>query len=218
MKMAFEEHYSINRQRLWVAVLALAILATGTAFGGWLLQQLNYAFPDASFEPHLTILITVAIFMLASAIPFVPGAEIGFGLMVMFGGRVIILVYICMVIALLTSFLAGRFLPFSMITKMFSYLGIVRAQKYVTGFHEMEIDGRFKLLIDKAPGKIMPVLAGHRCLAIMILLNLPGNSLLGGGGGIAFACGMSGLFTPLKFTLIVAAAVAPVPLLLILAM
>ena len=56
----------------------------------------------------------------------------------------------------------------------------------------------------------------HRYLATMVLLNMPGNSLVGGGGGIAFVCGMSGKFSLAGFAAAVAIAVAPVPLLFLL--
>jgi hypothetical protein len=44
-------------------------------------------------------------------------------------------------------------------------------------------------------------------------LNVPGNGLVGGGGGIAFMVGMSGLFSLNGYILTLLIAVAPVPLL-----
>ena len=46
-----------------------------------------------------------------------------------------------------------------------------------------------------------------------LALNLPGNTLVGGGGGIAMVAGLSGLVSPLGFLVTVAVAVAPIPLL-----
>ncbi|MGB3315212.1 MAG: hypothetical protein WBB85_12430, partial [Albidovulum sp.] len=48
---------------------------------------------------------------------------------------------------------------------------------------------------------------------LALLINLPGNSLLGGGGGILLLAGMSRLFSPLATLATVAIAVAPVPIL-----
>jgi hypothetical protein len=45
-----------------------------------------------------------------------------------------------------------------------------------------------------------------------VLLNLPGNALLGGGGGIGLIIGMSRLIPFHKYLLLIAVAVAPVPL------
>ena len=50
-------------------------------------------------------------------------------------------------------------------------------------------------------------------LVLGILFNLPGNSVLGGGGGIALICGMSRLFKWQWFLLTVILVTAPVPLL-----
>jgi hypothetical protein len=46
-----------------------------------------------------------------------------------------------------------------------------------------------------------------------VALNLPGNTLLGGGGGIALMAGLSGLYPMPAYLTTVAIAVAPVPLL-----
>jgi hypothetical protein len=45
-----------------------------------------------------------------------------------------------------------------------------------------------------------------------VLINVPGNAVIGGGGGLAFAAGMSGVFSVPAFLLTVAIAVLPVPL------
>jgi hypothetical protein len=50
----------------------------------------------------------------------------------------------------------------------------------------------------------------------MLLLNLPGNAALGGGGGIAMMSGFCRLFTFAGFVTTVALAVAPMPLLILL--
>ena len=63
---------------------------------------------------------------------------------------------------------------------------------------------------------MVPVLLRHRYLALGVAFNLPGNTLLGGGGGIALAAGMSGLYPLLAYVAVVAIAVAPVPLLVLL--
>ncbi len=47
-------------------------------------------------------------------------------------------------------------------------------------------------------------------------LNIPGNTLIGGGGGISLAAGMSRLFRVWRFLLVLAIAVAPVPLIIVL--
>jgi len=45
--------------------------------------------------------------------------------------------------------------------------------------------------------------------------NIPGNALIGGGGGIALVAGMSGLFRLPTYILMVAIAISPIPLFLL---
>jgi len=46
---------------------------------------------------------------------------------------------------------------------------------------------------------------------LILTLNIPGNSLVGGGGGIAFIAGLSGLFSYPAYLATILIAVAPVP-------
>ena len=64
-------------------------------------------------------------------------------------------------------------------------------------------------------GKFRSFLLNHRYLTLAACLNLPGNSALGGGGGIAFLCGLSGQFHWRRFILTVILATAPIPLLVL---
>ena len=58
----------------------------------------------------------------------------------------------------------------------------------------------------------IPWLLKHRYIAVIVALNVPGNALIGGGGGIALLAGMSGLFTFPRYLAALALAVLPVPL------
>jgi hypothetical protein len=51
-------------------------------------------------------------------------------------------------------------------------------------------------------------------LALAILLNLPGNALIGDGGGIGLIAGMSGIITYPKYLLLLTVAISPVPILI----
>ena len=76
----------------------------------------------------------------------------------------------------------------------------------------LDEDGRRKYLARQGPRRLVPFLLKHRLITLIVLLNLPGNSLLGGGGGIALITGMSRVMTFPKFLLAAAVAVAPIPL------
>ncbi|MCK5205042.1 MAG: hypothetical protein KAR15_14265, partial [Desulfobacterales bacterium] len=56
-------------------------------------------------------------------------------------------------------------------------------------------------------------LSKYRYLTIAVLFNVPGNYLIGGGGGISLACGISRSISWKWFLLTVILAVSPVPLL-----
>ncbi|MCO6746545.1 hypothetical protein KQH42_30565, partial [Streptomyces sp. CHA1] len=49
-------------------------------------------------------------------------------------------------------------------------------------------------------------------VALALAVNTPGNSIIGGGGGIMMMAGLSGIFSPLATFLTVTIAVSPVPL------
>lgn len=61
-------------------------------------------------------------------------------------------------------------------------------------------------------GALRPLLRRGRYVMLAVLLNLPGNALIGGGGGIAMAAGLSRIFAPLPTLAIFAMATLPVPL------
>ena len=74
-----------------------------------------------------------------------------------------------------------------------------------------EADLQTQLAGVDAPRALRSVLQ-HRYVVLAVLLNLPGNVVLGGGGGLAMMAGLSRLFHPLPFVLTVLLAVLPVPL------
>jgi hypothetical protein len=74
---------------------------------------------------------------------------------------------------------------------------------------------KLDFLLRAAPSKVIPFLVKHRYFMIALALNLPGNALIGGGGGIGLISGMSRLYPFPKYTLLVSFAITPVPLLLL---
>jgi hypothetical protein len=65
------------------------------------------------------------------------------------------------------------------------------------------------------PVRLVAWLAAHRYLALAIGLNLPGNVVGGGGGGIALLCGLSGQYSYRRYLPTVAVAISPLPMLLL---
>lgn len=207
------------RQRLGVLVIYAGLIALGWWIGGqW--ERLESVQADTMDPAMMFQIVAVAliVFILVSAMPFVPGAEIGLGLMVVFGGKVAILVYGAMVSALTLAYLIGMLVPPIWIAQFFRYLGFAKAAQLVEDLAARERRTRIDYLLSNAPRRWVPVLVRHRYLTMIVLLNLPGNSLVGGGGGLALAAGMSGFFRFPMFFATLLVAVAPVPLFFLITM
>ena len=63
------------------------------------------------------------------------------------------------------------------------------------------------------PSWLKSYLVKYRYLTIAVLINMPGNYILGGGGGISIACGTSRRISWKGFLITIALAVSPVLLL-----
>jgi len=202
-----------RRRWLLLGLIYVALLVGGWLAGNWLdgLVAIDIR-PQTEARLHRAVMTATALFVVTSALPFVPGAEIGFALLMMFGARIAFLVYLSMVGALTLGFLAGRLLPEGGIARVFDFLGLTKARDLMRQMDGRGPEERLELLLAKAPTRIAPTLLRHRYLALLVLFNLPGNSAIGGGGGIAFIAGMSGLFTLPRYLASVAVAVAPFPL------
>ncbi|MDC0738175.1 hypothetical protein N6L24_07780 [Cognatishimia sp. SS12] len=202
----------MKRHWIW-AVAGYAALLGGGYFLGQILSSW-IAVPGPGGEIYSPMVLSVAaLFVLTSAMPFVPGAEIGFALMMVFGSRIALLVYLCMLAALWIAFFAGYLLPRSAIQNLFLALGLKRAAVLVQRTEDMDIAARHEFLSTHAKGRILPLLLRNRYLTLVLALNVPGNAVLGGGGGLSLLAGLSRLYSPLGFCLATAVAVAPVPIL-----
>lgn len=202
---------------LLVGAVYIALIGGGIAAGHWLAGFVEMDLRPAS-EPriHSMVMFATAVYVLAAALPFVPGAEIGAVLMMVFGAQIVLLVYVAMVAALLLSFLVGRIVPANTLAALFGFLGLRRACSLVEHMCALPAEERLPFLMSRAPTRIVPVLLRHRYAAVVLILNIPGNTVVGGGGGIALLAGISKLFTFSYFAVAVAVAVAPIPLLVLL--
>lgn len=172
-----------------------------------LVQTINPAQAEAM------IWAVAGIYALASAIPFVPGAEVGLALLLAFGGRVAFLVYASTVAALTASFCVGRLVPAGVLCTLFRRLGLVRAADLVEQVNRAPAPERVQLLSRHTPRGVSGLVIRYRYFALALAFNNPGNTLLGGGGGIAMIAGMTRMFPLIWFVVTVMLAVAPVPLL-----
>lgn len=194
-------------------ILSCVFLLTSGAY----LFSLLMPYYKAEFHPliegktaAITAVSTVA-FIVSSAVPFVPGAEIGLGMMLMLGREIAPLVYIAMVSALTISFQIGKLVPINVSASVFGFFGLSKAQHFALRLGLLTPDKRLEFLFERTHSRILPFLLRHRYFTLILIINLPGNSLIGGGGGIAFVAGLCGLFTFPKYFLAIALAVLPIP-------
>lgn len=209
----------VRRRRILLLAAYLILLV-----GGWLAGREVFELARAEIRSDngqamfMMIVITTIVYIVASALPFVPGAEIGFALIFLFGGKIAFLVYASMLAALTLSFVAGKLVPPSVCAAILDFVGLHKARDLVRRLAPLTPEGKLDLLMERAPARVVPFLLRHRYLAIMALFNIPGNSLVGGGGGIAFTAGLSGLFTLPRYLAAVAIAISPLPIFFMLTM
>ncbi|MDH5545103.1 MAG: hypothetical protein OEZ43_05885 [Gammaproteobacteria bacterium] len=142
------------------------------------------------------------------AIPFVPGVELGILLMLVFGKTGVVLVYLSTIAGLSLAFACGRWLQ---------------------GDWNVDVAGERKTHLkpilqqlttsDRCswPHRLaIPHAMRNQYVCLGLLLNMPGNSMLGGGGGIAAMYGMSKKMKWSRFLLTTTIAVCPVPVIFLL--
>lgn len=195
-----------------IAIVFAVVLSLNLA-GSWLGQQVNFQlFPRHDSMLHAVLMIALLIYILLMATPFMPGIEIGLTVMLLLGHKSALLIYLCTLIALSISYLVGKFFPLQLVHRLLKWLYLNRASELVSQLEPLNQTERLSFLQEKAPARFAPFLLKHRYAMIAVLLNLPGNALLGGGGGIGIVVGMSRLIPFHKYLLIISLAVAPVPL------
>ncbi|MCM0612986.1 hypothetical protein KFJ24_10935 [Marinobacter sediminum] len=199
---------------LKLAIL-IAVIVAGNLLTRGIIDGLDMGIRPSN-EPilHQIIMTSMAAYIVLMAIPFVPGVEIGLALMMILGPKIAPLVYGCTLISLCLAFLIGRWLPEKAITRFLREVHLVRAATFLEGFHGLDAEQRLARLTEKSPRRWVPWLLKHRYLTLMLAINLPGNMLLGGGGGLALMAGMSRMFSIHRYILMVAAAISPIPIIL----
>lgn len=201
----------------WGAILKLlsliALLIAANIFVRNYMEVLHFPIrPGNEDAVHRTIMMSAVLYALLLAVPFVPGAEIGLGLLAMLGPPIALLVYLCTVAGLSLSFILGRLIPLSVLARVTKDIKLDRTSKLLKEIEPLNKKQRLSYLTSKAPKRLLPLLLRYRYLALAAALNIPGNYLIGGGGGIALFAGVSRLYSVPGFLITIALAVAPVPM------
>jgi hypothetical protein len=199
---------AILRSLLRLAVILVLVYAIRLLIG-WASDTALSAHPGAQIGMIATLLLVYTLLM---ATPFVPGIEIGISLMMIEGYRIAPLVYLATVLGLTLAFCAGEWLPYRWLRRVLDDLRLRRAAALLERARGLDRDARLALLQARAPGWLRPFVLRLRYLLVAALVNLPGNAVIGGGGGILLIAGLSRLFHPVVTLLTIALAVLPVPL------
>jgi len=194
-----------------VRLIVVAAIAWGVhGLLDWTMTRTAEA-PAAGLAPWLLVALLLA-YALLLATPFVPGVELGIALMMLEGAWIAPYVYLGTVAGLMLAFLTGRHLPYGLLHRTLSDLGLRRAAALIEEIEPLDRARRLALLRARLPPRIAPLAIRQRYLLLALLFNLPGTALFGGGGGIALAAGLSRLFSGAGTFATVLAAVAPVPI------
>ena len=197
---------------LKIGILVTIVLALNLG-GSWIGQQVDVQiFPRHEGVLQGLALTAVLLYLLLMATPFMPGIELALALMLLLGSKGAVLVYFCTLISLSVSFACGRLISPALLQRLLDWLHLWRARDLVRRLEPLGREGRLRLLQDRAPARFAAFLLRHPYLTIAVLLNLPGNALIGGGGGIGLIVGMSRLVPFAGYLLLLALAIAPLPL------
>ncbi|WP_133064973.1 hypothetical protein [Flavimaricola marinus] len=160
----------------------------------------------------LILAAMLAAYALLIATPFVPGIEIGLALMFLQGDKIVPFVYLATVIGLFLSYAVGSRLGYATLHRLFADLRVRSACRLLERIAPLTPDERLALIADTLPRWIGPKATQYRYVLLGVLINLPGNGLIGGGGGLALLAGLSRLYSATATALTFLIAVAPVPL------
>ena len=198
------------RMAFRIALLAGLVIAVHQVLN-WLDSQ-THTIGQPQMLEMVVIAGLLAAYALMIALPFVPGIEIGIALMFLEGGAIAPFVYLATVAGLCLAYLAGSLLPYAMLYRLFADLRLRPATRLLARIAPLTPDQRLAALQAKLPGWLSAIAVKRRYILLGVLVNIPGNGVVGGGGGLALLAGLSRLYRPGATALTLLIAVAPVPL------
>lgn len=197
------------------AVLATTIWVSLIVLGHYLARL-----DAASIRETLTALregmgmgaLLASAFMLAVllGLPFVPSVEMGLLMMTVFGREGAVAAWLATIVGLSLAHAAGRYMPADRVHHWLDRHGLLPADRDPGKPLMAEMMERLHLS-DRRRHRVGAILLRHRYLLFAVLINMPGNSVLGGGGGIALISGFARFYRWPWFLLTVAVASLPIP-------
>ena len=197
--------------RIGLRLAALGVLVwSAHELIGWTMSE--SAALKAGSAPMIGILVLLLLaYAVLIALPFVPGVELGLTLMMIEGAWIAPLIWAATLIGLMLAFSAGLVLPYAALRRSLIDLRLARAAELVASLEPLDGGARLELLRARLPAWLRPIARNYRYVLLAVLINLPGNFVLGGGGGILLLAGCSRIFSFVATLATVALAVAPVP-------
>jgi len=166
---------------LWLALIAAVALVLHS-FVGWAMGFISAVNADAGSLMMVNILIvTLIVYALLIATPFMPGIEVGVGLLLMQGASIAPYVYLATVSGLMFAYLIGSTIPLKWLRKFFCDLGLKRVCAFLDQAETTPIETRLaqqRAMLPKWLGKLT---VDYKYVTIAVLLNLPGTFAIGGG-------------------------------------
>lgn len=159
------------------------------------------------------LLAGAAVLAVLLGLPFVPSVEMGLLMMAVFGRDGAIAAWLATITGLSLAYAAGRYMPVDFLQSWLARHGLPTASPGSGSVLDTWLDPQDGGRAKGATRRLARFLLGHRYLLFAVLINMPGNSLLGGGGGIALVSGFARLYRWPWFVLTVALASLPIPLL-----
>lgn len=198
--------FSTILRLMLIALLAVVLHQVFVRAESWI-QQSEYGWA----MPGLLVAVLM-IYALLIAIPFVPGVEIGIAVLAAGGADMAPLVWLATASGLTLAHIVGRAVPLSWLHRFLMDLRLIKAARLIESFEALSPQKRTAYIHGLLPKRYCGCIVRYRYATLAVLINLPGNSVIGGGGGIALMSGLSGVFrTPLT-VLTLLLATSPVPL------
>lgn len=168
---------------------------------------------DAAARAMTGLIITVLVgYAILLAIPFVPGVEIGFAILLLEGAKAAPVVYLATVSGLLLAFMVGQYAPLPRLIRFSEDLCLHRIAGLLSSIHNTPQQDRLRAMESRMPAWLAPIFCNYRYVTLALAINLPGNIALGGGGGIMMVGGLSRLFQARLVAITVILATLPLPL------
>lgn len=193
--------------RIMVLVISAVLLHELFVWAeGWITQNnYDWAMPGV-------LVAALLIYAVLIAIPFVPGIEIGLMVLAVGGPDIAPLVWLATASGLVLSYMVGCKVPYSWLSRILLDLHLTRACLMFERFQALPPEERAAFVQAQLPARYLGWVVKYRYINLALLINIPGNSMIGGGGGIALVSGLSGVFRAHLAILTLVVATAPVPL------